>query len=166
MEIWKEIKDFSKYEVSSYGRIKSLYYGKEKIMKQKPDKDGYLLVNLYLKKKSCTKKVHRLVLEHFKNNKNNKETVNHKDGIKTNNHIDNLEWSTRSENNFHAFRTGLRVQKAEHCKKKVLIYKDMFSKEYNSIRDAGVALNLDENLLSKVCRGLHKTHRGFKAKFI
>ena len=165
MENWKKIEGFEMYEISDKGNIKSNYFGKSKILKHKYDKNGYCQINMYKEKKMYMKKIHRLVIQHFSID-TPKDTVNHKNGIKTDNRIENLEWATWSENNKHAYDKGLKIQKAEYLKKRVLIYTDDFSKEYLSLEDASKELNLDPNCLSKVCRGKHKTHKKYKAKFI
>ncbi len=73
------------------------------------DKKGYARVGLMINGKLTTKKVHRLVCEMFKENPYNKPQVNHIDGNKLNNHIDNLEWCTAKENTKHAIDNGLFV---------------------------------------------------------
>ena len=90
------------YQVSNLGRIKSL---KRKnvpithIIKPRKDKDGYLLINLYIQSHKTTYKVHRLVAETFIPNPKNLLMINHKDEDKTNNCVDNLEWCTIKYNN-------------------------------------------------------------------
>lgn len=81
---------------------------KEGIKKPSIDKDGYKQVNLSKNGKCTTYKVHRLVALTFIPNPNNYPVINHIDGNKQNNKVDNLEWCTRSENDLHAFRLGLR----------------------------------------------------------
>lgn len=81
--------------------------GKCKALKTRLDKDGYVVVTIYLDGKRYDKKVHRLVAEAFIPNPKNKPEVNHKNGIKTKNHKSNLEWVTGSENLYHAWDTGL-----------------------------------------------------------
>lgn len=112
-EIWKNIEGFENYQISSYGRVKSYYNNKESILKQIKDSHGYYFVNLYKNKISKISYLHRLVSENFIENPENKPQVNHKDGIKTNNHISNLEFCTAKENIQHAFLTGLM----ENCRK-------------------------------------------------
>ena len=113
MEIWKDIKGHEGvYQVSNLGRIKQLkkmtynqwgkgYILKERIMSSTLSKKGYLKIGLRKDGKRITLYVHRIVITAFIPNPENKITVNHKDGIKTNNNLDNLEWNTHSENNFH-----------------------------------------------------------------
>ena len=108
-EIWRNIKGFEgHYQISNYGRVKSFKNSKIKILKPFIDKDGYfqvMLCNEFVKKKF---KVHRLVAEPFIPNPENKETVNHIDGCKMNNFVENLEWNSQRENNCHALKVGLR----------------------------------------------------------
>lgn len=110
-EIWKKIKNFEDYEVSNLGRIRSLKRSKQKIMSLKFDTKKYNIIGLCMNGKLSTKKVHRLVAEAFISNPKNKATVNHIDGNKTNNKVDNLEWLTNEENMAHAAKLGLKKQK-------------------------------------------------------
>ena len=106
------------YQVSNLGRVKSLcdwsgnkfvkqYKNREKILKIKPKKQGYCVVTLRHKNKIKYKTVHRLVAETFIPNPNNYPVVNHKDGNKSNNKLENLEWCTYSYNSKHAIKNGL-----------------------------------------------------------
>lgn len=96
-EIWKEFES-SGYFVSNYGRIKSK---NGDIKSQREDKDGYLRTTFYINGENKTYKTHYLVASLFLHNKDNKQTVNHKDGNKTNNNVNNLEWCTIQENLEH-----------------------------------------------------------------
>ena len=97
-EIWKDIIDYEgTYQVSNFGNIKG-YNGL-----RKPDNsNGYSKLTLHLNSEKRKFYAHRLVAIHFIPNPNNLPQVNHKDGDKFNNHVDNLEWVSRIENMCHA----------------------------------------------------------------
>ena len=103
---WKIYEGYSGYLISDVGIIKHL--SRDSFAKTQLDSSGYPVVTLRgdsgVRK---TFKVHRLVAALFVENPHNKPEVNHKDGVKTNNHYCNLEWVTRSENIKHAWDTGL-----------------------------------------------------------
>lgn len=111
MEIWKDIPGYEgRYQVSNEGNVKSLNYlthGTEKNMKLSCHHNGYLVVSLG-KHPSKSYSVHRLVASAFIPPIKGKNIVNHKDGNKKNNHVENLEWVTYKENTEHAISTGLR----------------------------------------------------------
>ena len=123
-EIWKPVKDYEcQYEVSNFGRIRSLdrettnFFGtktklKGRMLRGSLLKNGYLTICFNSKTK---KYFHQVVAETFLLPPQFKHTVNHKDGNKTNNHIDNLEWNTYKQNNDHARETGLNNQHGEKC---------------------------------------------------
>jgi hypothetical protein len=102
MEVWKKIEGFENYEVSNYGNVKSLKYNKIRLLKQENVK-GYLRVSLSKENKVKRFQVHRLVALSFIKNIENKPCVNHINGIKTDNTVENLEWVTYSENEKHSF---------------------------------------------------------------
>ena len=120
-EIWKDVKDYEGlYQISNLGRIKSLpkktnnqYSNIEIIMKQPLQGIGYYSIQLRKDKKFKTLMVHRLLSEVFIPNPENKKQVNHINGIKSDNRLENLEWVTSSENMKHAFRTGLKSNHGE-----------------------------------------------------
>ena len=121
-EHWKDVVGYEGiYQVSSNGRIKSLArfivcgHGgrmkRETILKNQTHPDGYPQIELNLNAKKFQVKIHRLVAQSFLSNPLNLPYVNHKDGDKTNNSIENLEWCTPSENLIHAYSTGLKTCK-------------------------------------------------------
>lgn len=103
-EKWKDISGFEGvYEISSCGRIRR----GEKILKPEITRLGYTRKSLQANGKKKRVLVHRLVADAFLERPEWATEINHKDGCKGNNHVDNLEWSTRSKNAFHAFNSGL-----------------------------------------------------------
>ena len=106
-EIWKDVEGFSGYQISNLGRVKSLRFNKESILKPGINNCGYYVICLHKNNIQKQFLIHRLVANAFIKNKYKKLTVNHKNGIKSNNHISNLEWATAKENIQHAWQTGL-----------------------------------------------------------
>lgn len=99
------VKGFTDYSISEEGKV---FSNKRKPKQLKVNSvGGYAHVRLYLNGKGYDRKVHRLVAEHFIDNPESKLEVNHKDGDTSNNHKDNLEWSTRLENMKHAYENNL-----------------------------------------------------------
>ena len=160
-EYWKPVVGYEGlYMVSNWGRVKSIKFGKEKILKQSKDKKtGYLHVGLC--KENILKHflVHRLVAEAFIDNSDNLPQVNHKDENKTNNNVDNLEWCTNEYNINYGTRT-------ERYSKPVLQYTldGVFVREWKSIAEAG-RNGYQQICISKCCRGLNKQHKGFIWKY-
>jgi hypothetical protein len=117
MEVWKKIEGFENYEISNLGRLKGLEittkFGcsfktyPERICKFWKDKKGYEYFTFNINGKNKHKLIHRLVATAFIPNSNNKPQVNHIDGNKSNNNIENLEWCTVKENLKHARDNGL-----------------------------------------------------------
>ncbi|WP_086350160.1 HNH endonuclease [Candidatus Enterococcus clewellii] len=111
-EEWRYVKHDGKerfsYQISSKGRVKSLLTAKATILKTRVNQWGYEVVNLKIDRETKTKQVHRLVAEAFLGIDLAKSQVNHKDGDKLNNLLDNLEWVTPKENIEHANRMKLR----------------------------------------------------------
>ncbi len=111
-EIWKDIKGFKNYEISSYGRVrnfnryKDINYKRRKILKLKADQEGYFFVNLHKGKYRKMGKISRLVAQHFIPNPKKLPIVNHLDNDRQNNYYKNLEWNTVAGNNKHMALQG------------------------------------------------------------
>jgi len=107
-EIWKDIKGFEGYyQISNHGRIKSFKRAKNgRVLSVKNGNGWYLTTNLFANGKRVTARIHRLVAEHFIPNPEGKPHINHKDGNKQNNRVNNLEWVTPKENSLHAVKNN------------------------------------------------------------
>jgi hypothetical protein len=180
-EVWADISGYDGfYKVSNLGNIKSLQrYVKckdgsvrlfqEKILSGGKAGRGYLLVTLFKGAKKRMEYVHRLVAEAFIPNVNNYPQINHKNGIKTDNRVENLEWCNNSMNMKHAFKTGLAkttiYQVIEKNKKKVIqLTKDgKFVSEYNSVIDAAKENNFNFSNIARCCRNCYgsKSYKGY-----
>lgn len=173
-EIWKSIKGFEgRYEVSDKGRVKSLervvmrndgrkQIINERILKGRPNTNGYLMVALYddkSKQKSCC--IHRLVCETFIEPVEGKNEVNHKDEDKTNNAVCNLEWCTRKEN----INYGTRNQRTS---KPVAQFTKSgeFVKLHQSVHSAGRSLGIYYQNICACANGRTKTAYGFIWKHV
>lgn len=143
MEIWKTIIGYGDYAVSNKGRVKSkereitrkkmgAYNVKERLLSQYVNKYGYKCVSLQKDNKRITLPVHRLVLTTFQPINNDDLQVNHKDGNKLNNSLDNLEWVTAKENIEHAQKMGLRT----HFTKRIVKIEGNKKTYYNSVQEA------------------------------
>lgn len=103
IEIWRDIKGFEGlYKVSNLGNVKRV--NKDVYLGLFKTKKGYITTSLSKSGKVCSKRVHRLVAEAFIPNPKHKAEVNHKNGIRNDNRVENLEWCTSSENNLHKYR--------------------------------------------------------------
>lgn len=156
------------------GEIKSLKRRgnwKDTILKPQKHNNGYLIVNIKIpNKKSKTFLVHRLIAETFIPNPENKPCVNHKDGNKLNNCVDNLEWVTYTENEIHAYKNDLINEEKLSIGhyKSVLQYTldGEFIKEYKSVKDANdTNPNIHGTSISKCLKGIYKSAGGYIWKY-
>lgn len=158
-EEWKPITGHQNYEVSNFGNIRNA--NTDKILKTRCKKDDRYDIII----DGVSYLVHRLVAQEFikNNDPKNKDQINHKDGDPSNNHVDNLEWCTQSENNKHASATGLNPSQAkavlqyemikEKEGKKTIKKKGKLMAEYPSIVEAGKALGKKPAPIGQACKG-------------
>lgn len=176
-EIWKDIKGYEGiYQVSNLGKVKSLNYkrGKhEKEIKQALNSRGYLEVGLF-NGKVKTHRVHRLVAQTFIPNPENKDEVNHIDGNKKNNTVNNLEWNTSKENIHHAWENKLICFSKESRKKagisrqKPCLQYDKNNhliKRWDSLKQASKELGICKSTISMCLNGRYETAGGYVWKF-
>ena len=187
-EYWKDVVGYEGiYKVSNLSRLKTVSREKkvlrnakevniqvvEKLLTGQINSCGYKVFGLTKNNKYKVNSLHRIVALAFIPNPNNYDTVNHKDGNKLNNSIDNLEWCTQRENVIHAWRTGLskpyqRIKGIKgvrgklkkpiydspdkyHMAKKVICLKT--GKIYGSVKSASVDINIRKETLARMLRG-------------
>ncbi len=155
-EIWKEIIDFPSFCISNFGRIRK---NNLKIFTPSPKRNGYIEVSLTNEKCQKSFSVHRLVALYFIPNLDNKTMVNHKNGIKTDNKVENLEWVTPSENRKHAHDNNLI--KYMKIPVKCLNENDELIKEYGSAREA-IKDGFSYKAISACVNGRQNYHKGYK----
>ena len=164
-EIWCPINGYEGlYEVSNKGRVKSVGYGKERILKQLRTPKGYLQVGLRKNRERKMCYVHRIVAQTFTPNPDNMPEVNHIDENKENNSVQNLEWCDRKYN----INYGTRNQRhSEKLSKPVLQYEKSgaFVKEWKSTRDVERNLGYFNSYISYCCTGKRKSAYGYIWKF-
>jgi hypothetical protein len=159
-EEWVEVRDFSEYLISNYGRVYSVR--NDIVLKCYIDRDGYVITTLGVYGDIYNKKIHRVVAEAFVEGWGIDLQVNHIDGNKQNNHESNLEWVTKSENHKHAYRLGLQVP--VKATKKVMI--DNTGEIFNSINECAEFLDTQATNISAVLNGRRKALRGLTFSYV
>ena len=160
-EKWKSVDNFDRYEVSNLGKIRLLR--SSRLLRIQFNRCGYRNIALCNDVERKTLSIHRLVAIAFMHNPDKKKTINHIDGDKTNNKVDNLEWSTYQENMNHAMETGL----INNGKKIVMIGLDGEEKNvFNSGLEAERLTGINQGNISSCCLGRRKTTGGFRWRFL
>ena len=173
-EAWKDIAGYEGlYKVSDKGNIYSVErkdtIGRKiggRTLKPKYDKDGYSQINLYKNRKSKTQKIHRLVAEAFIPNPNGLPQVNHRDEVKDNNNVENLEWCT-NEYNIN-FGTAIeRITQKLSKKVKAINVETNEVTTFSSTREAG-RKGYDQGNVTKACRGVYyggNLYKGYRWRY-
>src|SRR6185312_4371733 len=192
-EIWKDIPNYEgQYQISNLGRVKSLArtiqykpgyksggihtIKQDIILKNILKSSGYYVVKLSVGNKQTS--IHRLIAENFIPNPTCLPHVNHINGIKTDNRIENLEWCTPRENNIHAYKSGLKnisekqrlfignYSKIKKAKKvKQFDSNGIFINRYVSMVDAAEKTGCNKGTISACCRGKVKHANNFKFEY-
>lgn len=172
VDTWTKINGYNNYSISKNGQIRNDITGK--IKADRINSRGYSLVDLYSNGERQTERVHRLVADTFIPNPDDKPQVNHRDGNKRNNSVENLEWCTASENMQHAFDTGLskptrsmlgrRNPNAGRPGRPVRIVET--GQVFSSITECEKAINGDNRHICDCLSGRQNTHRGYHFEYV
>jgi hypothetical protein len=164
-----------RYAVTTCGKVWS--YKNKKFLEVVTHLNGYQFISLCKDGEVKQHSIHRLVAITYIDNHENKPQVNHKDGVKSHNHKQNLEWCTSKENHSHAHKSGLRdyankvaattLRKTTlefRCKAVLQIdrFTDKVIQEWQSSMEAQSNLGICHSNILKVCNGKRKTAGGFK----
>lgn len=159
--MWKDIPNLQYYQVNELGEVRTLNYehkGITRILKQSKTEKGYLKVNINGK----PKRVHRLVAMAFLNDYSNNLEINHKNGIKTDNRLSNIEMVTSKQNSWH------RHYVLGKCVKPVIQIDYKTKKElqkFQSISEAEKTTGIDHTCIINVCKNKQKKAGGYAWKY-
>lgn len=185
-EIWKECYGYPDYEVSTFGNIRSkerIRFGrfykprvvKGRILRPARDSDGYRFIGIRKNFVRASNKMSRLIALTFIANPENKPQVNHRNGIRNDDRVENLEWVTGSENIRHSIKTlGRKMylipakHRGEHPSAKPIVQLDMQGNEvaiFECISDAA-DLGFTKTKLWAALTGRQKQHGGYKWRYL
>lgn len=184
-EVWRDIKDYEgKYQISNFGRVKSLSFnktGEKKLLKPHDNGKGYLTVCLWKNNKYEHKYIHRLVAETFIPNPDNKPCIDHINTIRNDNRVENLRWATYIEN----LTNPITREKNSNTHKEIyqgsnnpnygntgksnplsipILQIDLFGNIINIWYGAAEAErkgNFCASTITKCCKGKKHTHKGY-----
>lgn len=160
---WKTIAEHPNYEISTTGLVRNKSSGYVKLPTQRPD--GYLMINMG--RNSTNQYIHRLMGQTFLANPDGRRTINHKNGNKQDNSLENLEWMTHGENNQHAYNTALRLPVANQPTSKRLQARNLRTgevREFPSQRQASIELGLCSSAIRQ-CKVSPLTRRAGEWRF-
>lgn len=180
---WKDIIGYeNEYQINQFGEIRTLKDSpklkKYDVLKPQISKrNGYVYQMLYKNGKEKLLRVHRLVAMAFLPNPNNLPQVNHKDGNKQNNSVDNLEWCEQSDNMKHAYKNGLQIPSENQRKaiintnklkqKKVCQIKDgEIINTFSGISEASRQTKISISCISRCCNLKRKSTNGYEWRFL
>ena len=170
-EIWRALLGIPGIEVSTLGNIRTLdrvissekmtCFKKGRVLKQRGNNYGYLLVNIPIAGKQVTKLVHRLVAQIFLPNTDNLPEVNHKDGNRMNNNVSNLEWCSHSYNMKYREKFGISNTESLGVPVFAINLTTLKVSKYRSQKDASRALGVYQANINKVIKGRRNHTGGF-----
>lgn len=156
MEKYVKIKRYdSRYSISNKGNVIS-HIGSEKQLSKLKHADGYLFVRLSLNNKSRTELIHRLVAEHFLDNLNNLLQVDHINGDKQNNNVENLQWITPKDN----------TRKSQSIKVVQLTLDGLILKVWDGFGHIQEELGFNKSNIHKCCSGKKPSMYGYKWSYV
>lgn len=181
MEQWNKIENFPGYEISSLGRIKSLpgkpqrtgVTKKTRILRGWLMNNGYRAVVLFAKNRKTQFYIHRLVASAFILNPEKKPFVNHKNGIRDDNRLENLEWCTQSENMIHSYKIlgqtksmlGKTGKLNPFSISIIQIKNGINIAEFPGISEAARITKISSGTICECCKGKRKTAGGYQWKY-
>ena len=162
--MWRTIPEYPEYELSECGDVYS--HRSSRIIKPWDRGNGYLQITLCNERGHHKEYIHRLVAKTFIPNPYDFYEVNHIDGNPYNNTIDNLEWTNRSGNTRHAWKTGLRVatERHRHPGKRIRVVET--GEEYKSIRDCARSIGVNQPNISSCLAGRRLTVNGLHFEYV
>lgn len=161
IEEWKDIPNYEGlYQVSNYGKVisKKRSGTPGRLLKGEIDEDGYIRIALCKNNKIKKYKAHRLVMMAFNNTDNPDLQVNHIDGNKKNNKINNLEWCTPAYNTIHSFVNNLNPTNGFKTIVKNITTGE--EKEYRSMRDASLSMGYNKGyIFRKINKNIYENKK-------